>query len=574
MRKTLYCALASIADGRHMEVITVEPPASKRRRTNAPIGASASTWALLPEEAMTAILSHCGPADLGQLSAVDWRLRRLALDERLWKAIYETAFPPCGPKCIAALGASVAGMDIAALVDRGLDLMLDPAATAGGCALPLPDTVARLGDFDNLALRGCRHHWPDVVAARGYRWAYATAVTVRPRFFGPRLDGSPPCLVGRTPRSNTTYRGDVVDTCDGAHIPHGYGTSNFGVYYHPYDSDMIPRRIHTRGASGQWEDGKPHGRAVAWCDPCDDGMKPHAARLIDRCVGFYQGHWAMGHPHGAGVLIGHGHGPPSSRRVIPSLVRSGPWFYGKPARGTRAWGVVATAKDRPTAGIGASDPLDRSVVAPGIVRAADGRVAFVGRLGDDGKPSVGRLLDQHGALAYGGDVRAHRTGSPGRLFLPDGCRVDLCGWRGQFGTIPMGTDAAEMPRHDRHEIMVVVTYPGGDVMRWRGNPARPAEFVYADGRACRPPLGWVVGDWCQAATPPARLLLQDTPFARDLRDDILTASSYIQRCVFWPRIAEPDDALAYAGFLDHMARCHGPQWVRCRAAVRLLWSLD
>lgn len=49
---------------------------------------------------------------------------------------------------------------------------------------------------------------------------------------------------------------------------------------------------------------------------------------------------------------------------------------------------------------------------------------------------------------------------------------------------------------------------------------------------------------------------------------------YINSAVFWPHLSAAADAHLYAGFMDHMGECHGPLWVRCRAAVRLLWGFD
>ncbi|AJF97677.1 F-box domain protein [Pandoravirus inopinatum] len=550
-----------------MDSIDTNARANKRRRTDdiaCPTVADISVWNLLADEHVMAIFSWCAPADLGRLSVVDWRLRRLAFDERLWKRIYEMTFPPCGARCIATLCKSVAGLDIAALVDRGLDRLLHPTNTTEGCVLPLSDSVRKLGAIARPTLSGCHHHWPDVISVRGYRWAYAVATVHRPRFFGPHLDGSPACLVGRT--LNNDHRGDlIVGERRDVYVAHGYATVDATTFL---PSGTIYNTIRAQGVSGQWTRGYPDGHAVAWCglayDSDDDDMC-----LRDRCVGFYQGHWAQGRPHRVGTLIGPDYNGGRPKCGGPLVVRHGPWHHGVPGRGTRAWSVV-TQKNRPSAGMGIAD----TSVAPsavGIVRAIDGRVAFIGNF-SHGKPAVGLLMDRDGKVVYRGDVHTIHATRKGRLFLLDGRTVDFGEWKSEPTKNPPSRDDRDGPR-------LTVTYSNGDRLHCRGVAAQLIGFVCADGRTYRPPLGWDAAPCCLVYTEStqdlaARLLLQNTPFALAPEHPILSAHKHIPDGVFWPRIASPDEAIAYSGFLDHMALRHGSLWLRCRTAVRLLWGLD
>ncbi|AVK75025.1 F-box domain containing protein [Pandoravirus quercus] len=549
-----------------MDLNNANVHANKRRRTNDLVDLVAvdiNVWGLLADEHAMAILSWCTPADLATLSAVDWRLRRLALDERLWKDIYDTAFPSCGRGCIATLGKSVAGLDIAALVDRGLDLMLDPTKTTTGCVLPLPESVSGLGQIHNPALLSCHHHWPDVITARGYRWAYAVATVSRPRLFGPHLDGTPPRLVGRSCSLNTIYRGDLADGRRDTHVAHGYATADAIQFLPP--GSTTDRTIVAHSPSGQWAHGRLAGRAVAWCSPRDCDPRP-PTDYRNQWVGFYQGPWAGGCPHGIGILIGPDYKYPQPSCHAPSVVGCG----------NREWSVVAH-KDHPNAGVGTGGGMGDRGATMGVVRTVDGTVAFAGEVSRF-QPVAGRLMAQDGMAVYDGDVCAtDRKKRKGRLFFVDGRTIDLAGWGGELnrGTPPEF-------KYGRGAATILVTYVNGDMVRWYGNPASLIEFVCADGRVYQPPLGWDTAA-CRSSSShadssardqSARLLIQNTPFALPKGRDILLAHDHIRDLVFWPRLASSDDSLAYAAFLDHMAVHHGPLWVRCRAAVRLLWGLD
>lgn len=565
------------AGQRHtMDSADADTHANKRRRIDDPTdGAPAhgvAVWDLLADEDALAVLSHCAPADIGRVSAVNWRLRCLALDERLWKTLYDAIFPVCGKFCIAHVGRSVAGLDLEALVDRGLDLMLDPTKTTEGCALPLPEEVAALGDDDYVVGRGCRRHWPDVVAARGYRWAYAVAAVGRPRFFGPHLDGSPPSLIGRSCSLGATYRGDLVDIRGDdecvTYVAHGYATAD-AVCFVPWGSST-DHAIVARGASGQWAHGILEGRAVAWCRPAQRSLRPQTD-YRDQCVGFYRGPWVNGCPHGDGILIGPDYLYPQVACHAPSVVRSGTWRGGLPGHATRAWSVVS-AKDSACAGVGTL-ATSRDAPKTGIVRTAKGDVAFVGEVGE-WRPAVGRLMARDGGPTYDGDVCIEHGGHKGRLTLADGRTIDLDEQRDD----PDKAVSPE-PESDHHGMpAVVVTYPNGDRVRWRANAASPVAFIYADGRTCEPALGWDTAVCSPSPTvcvdTAARLLLDDTPFAAAQHHALFLAHDPIEGLVFWPRTAQKSDAPVHAPFLDHMAAHHGPRWVQCRAAVRLLWGLD
>lgn len=115
----------------------------------------------------------------------------------------------------------------------------------------------------------------------------------------------------------------------------------------------------------------------------------------------------------------------------------------------------------------------------------------------------------------------------------------------------------------------------------RAEPVTPIKFVYADGRALMPSLGWNMVPWCQpiwssrSGAAGTEALLCDTPFvSNNEHHHTPQMRAYLDHLVFWPRLAGPDDAVECAAFLGHMAAHHGPAWVRYCAAVRLMLDLD
>lgn len=566
-----------LAAGRATLLVSGEARADGPRRMDesakqTPSADAVAVWDLLSDEHAMAVLSWCAPADLGRLSAVNQRLRGLALDERLWKAVYEATFPPCGPCCIATLGASVASLDIDALVDRALGLMFDPAEIIADCVLPLPESVSALGQVQRPQADGCSHHWIEVIDVRGYRWAHAVATVDRPRLFGPHLDGSSPCLVGRSVSpGGTVYRGDLVASRRGTYVAHGYATAD-AVQVVPRDSAQEHALV-ARGPSGRWAHGKLSGRAVAWCGSPRPDSRLMSNEPRNWCVGFYLGLWVDGRQHGAGILMAPDYPYPRTRCGAPSMVRHGSWDSGRFGYPARAWSVVAH-ENHPNAGIGILETSGETQKT-GIVRAADGRVAFVGSV-RPWYPVVGRLMAHDGSVIYDGDVCVSHEKRRGRLFLSESrCAVTLAGWTGRLDRRPPPHEL----RHDRGTPTITIAYANGDQMRWHDNPASPAVFVYADGRMCRPPLGWEMapcypprGNLADGSV--TRPLIQDTPFALCETEGIIAARDSIRDLAFWPRLGDPDSIPTYTEFLDHMAIHHGPLWVRCRAAVRLLWGLD
>nr|UDO47487.1 F-box domain protein [Pandoravirus massiliensis] len=538
-------------------------------------------WDRLADEHVFCLLRHLGAGDLMRVSMVDRRFRCIALDECLWKALYIAAFPPCPTRCLATAGESVVGVDIAAIVNAGMDRMLDPTWAATECVIELPLAVRALGDMDSVPLATCPHHWPDVLYARGYRWAYAVAMVDSPRLFGPHLDGSPACLVGRS----QGWRGDLTKWPCGP-MGHGFATVD-SMNPCSWKRQWDPVRL--QSVSGQFSHGRPAGRVVAWCH------RVQSARCNERdwCTGFYQGTMTGAGPHGVGVLIGPTKGSAGRTQFghnrVLSVIRCGAWQDGRPVAGNRTWSVLGHREQAQAAGIGyCTGDTENS----GIVRTFNGKVAFLGTV-KSWEVVTGRFMSGDATVVYEGCARIALAADDdgdinnaiknrqrtrcSTLFIRDGRVADLAGWRGAWDG-----GSAPQSRQDAGPPTVIMTYANGDRMHWRGNPASPAEFVFADGRRlCRPPLGWNLVAHCAPTTlsggaePRARtrLLIQDTPFALPAGHAALS-HEYVDGVVFWPRLSTADDARLYVDFMDHMAACHGPQWVRCRAAVRLLWGLD
>lgn len=587
-------------------------PRPSKRSCSRPTAADARVFAdptpCLPDEILWLVLSLCDAQTLCAAGRADHRTRRVAMDGRLWKRLYEKAFPPCATgSCLARLGAIATHLDAdptataEALIDRLLD--------ASNEALD-PDPHRHLGSWSDLviaepsSLRSCLHHWPEVMEACGHRWAYAVSVAAagRPRHFGLapavplRLVGAvamPPC---DKKGPDAAYRGDLVPgTGAGRFVPSGYGTATGPLLRTGQDlhSPLV------RCASGRWKNGTPCGRIAAWSDvdpsrPGRSASRHSIGDIHDQCGaldGFYSGHWGPSGPHGAGVLFGR-------RRVgvgewASGVLKTGrSWclvpYVDAPLPRTertfwsiadfeRGWSTtrpdpppIRGASHRPT-GIGWRGASHR---ADGIIRGPSGRVAFSGVL-CDGWPLHGRLFDAGGRTVYEGAFH-HGVVSHGRLAIRDG----LTAYSERWDRSVEGGDLL------LSESGFVVRFEAtGDQFRMRheGDPSTDSplpivSFIYGDGRAVpQPPLGWEV-----ISVPP----LPDPAKTADIRGQspgdavlcetclpggrsrLLTAEAreaLVPSVFFWPRSAAALD------FVDYMA-VHHPGWDRCRAAVRALYG--
>ncbi|AGO85088.1 F-box domain containing protein [Pandoravirus salinus] len=511
-------------------------------------------WASLPDEIALTILAWCSAADLGRLSTVDRRLRRLALDESLWKAIYERAFPPCldddSTVCLYRLGLGIDTMAICREVDGALDRLLDPDVPTAGPEPDLSSLLWALGSVGNRAAQ-CPHWWPTIFIVRGYRWAFAVAATEVPRFFGPHIDASPATLVGRvTLRWGKRYRGDL-ERSRRRFKPHGHGIVKMTVGNGADGSDQV------EWVAARWE----HG---AYTDEVAASYVGHAYPTLrafpsDARAGFGCGR------RGSRTFIHNGAPSGSVGRHTASVVRSGPWRHGLPMPGGRMWTTVGdTFAPSSAAGIGCV--FSKDAHGRGIVRDKDGRAVFVGDIVNGHDLVRGQLFSGTGAVLYDGDIpKALRPTGQGRIRLADG-RVLY---------VAMDPENRQTGDYRPRGPTIIAVYPNGDRATYYGDPPQIATFARADGRVDDPPAGWnmiihvtevTTPDSVQALWP----LLQNTVLRVSNMDDILRWRDAITDGLFWPRSLSASDRTESLAFLDYMAARHGARWARCRAAVRVL----
>lgn len=543
-----------------------------------------ASWSSLPDEIALEIMRWCSARDLGNMSLVDHRCRRAALDESLWEALYTRAFPPChvacdgasslsgnvadgngtdnknaddwdweasSPLCMMRLGKALAQYDIAAVVTRELDRLADPASVVDGIMPRLPAALCVAANMGHR-IDTCPHHWPSTIVARGHRWALAVACVDRPRLFGPHLDGSPTQLIGcmtlETMLGKERYRGDLAwkDTVDGRAVD---GDDN--AYHDRNATDYRGRKKATQCTLVRH--GYGHVR-YRWAQH-PGIMHWIAGRWVvgDRTgIGFGYGHQGFCQYSGVGTwapnaAVSVHYGPESvecgHHSLCSILVRS---------PRVRSWRVLQGRHGLTQAGIGNraggnGDGADFGSDANGIVRGVDGAVLFQGRVG--ATPEDGSLFSRAGTLLYKGAMTTARADASGTVYVGDGrtMKINLC--RGAL----------------------TVHYTNGDCATWDRATMRLVSFEWADGSAVQAPQGW------DAVFGPVRALI--APAA--IQDTVLRFTSwpYIQSncdaiasARFWPRAGPSTPPTVGMGFLDSMARRHGPAWAQCRDAVSILYA--
>lgn len=553
-------------------------PCSRADVTQCNRGAS---WSSLPDEIALGVMRWCSARDLGNISLVDHRCRRVALDESLWEALYSRAFPPCpvvpddapslsgnvtdddeadskhaddwdweasSPLCLTRLGKALAQYDIPAVVTRELDRLADPSSVVDGIMPRLPAPLCAAANMGRR-IDACPHHWPSVIAARGYRWAFAVACVDRPRLFGPHLDGSPlqriGCVTLETAMGKERYRGDLArqGTAGGrsavedtdrersagayksrqedaqlADVRHGYGHVRYRWKQHP---DVV------HWIAGRWVAGDRTGVGFGY---------GHGGFCQYSGVGTWAANATVSLRYGPAELLECGHETLCSISVRSSRVRS--W---RVLRGRH--GLAQAAIGNRSGGNG--DGVDFGSDANGIVRGADGAILFQGRVGI--RPEEGRLFSRSGTLLYEGAMTTARTDTSGTVYVGDGrtMRIDL------------------------HHGALTVHYVNGDRATWNRTTMRLASFTWSDGSSVQAPHGWNI------VFGPMRLVvaqaaLQETVLRFTSWPDIQRDCDTIASALFWPRVGLSTSPAVSTAFLDLMARRHGPAWARCRDAVSIL----
>nr|UMO80033.1 F-box domain containing protein [Pandoravirus aubagnensis] len=547
-----------------------------------------ASWSSLPDEIGLEMMRWCSARDLGNMSLVDHRCRRVALDESLWEALYTRAFPPCpivcggtscisgngddgdnhdnkgaddwdwqasSPLCMMRLGEALTQYDIAAVVARELDRLADPTSVVDGIMPRLPAALCAAANMGHR-IDACPHHWPSIIAARGYRWALAVACVDQPRLFGPHLDGSPTQLIGcmtlETMMGKERYRGDLMQrgTVDGRAVDsddkayHGHNATDYRGRNKATQSTLVRHGYgHVRYRWAQ-HPGVMHWIAGRWVDGDRSG------------IGFGYGHKGFCQYSGVGTWAANAavsirYGPDSvecghhslcsisvrSPRVRSWRVLQGQYGLTQAAVGNRAGGD----------GDGDGDGADFGSKANGIVRGVDGTVLFQGRVGVT--PEDGRLFSRSGTLLYKGALTTARTDTSGIVYVGDGRTMKINLRRGAL----------------------TVHYTNGDCATWDRATMRLVSFEWADGSTVQAPHGWdIVFGPVHALIAPAAI--QDTVLRFTSWPDIQSNCNAIASARFWPRAGPSTAPTVGMGFLDSMARRHGPVWAQCRDAVSILYA--
>ncbi|AGO84831.1 F-box domain containing protein [Pandoravirus salinus] len=526
---------------------------------------SVADMTALPNEILAIIMGMCAPRNLCRLAAVSSALRRLALDERLWKLHYKRAVGRCygvPGGCLARGGNQLGDVDPFACIIATADRLLDIKS-------PIVDASDPYRAMRHLCRsvpqQSCRHHWPSVIRARGYRWAYAVAKVKRPRWFGPHLDGSPASLVGRVERGGHLCCGDFV-RIRGKYKPHGYATCD-GMS-HKCDCGSTHHVV--RKVSGIWSHGVPTGPVVGWM-PLQKGdaysrsgssclcrgWSESYVGCLDDCALFLHGGYGSHGLEGLGVVVGS------------KTMRACQWVRGQPTDVV----TIHKSSGQQACADGRSDSRVR-----GTLRV-HGLLGFCGTIESEDTPREGDFFGTHGNVLFRGDLDAGK----GRIYADDGLVLKCNKWNREWRR-------DRQDRGDPGKAPISVYYANGDKAVWARTGQQPVlvRFV-AGGTSYEPILGWHVVMLPDASTPEAADDSRDQSQGRRLvidqdwvwsssacRDQIRWPDRVVDlNLVFWPRINSTrfiDDVLR---FVNHMVSNHDAQlWTRCLKAVRAFYGLD
>ncbi|AVK76649.1 F-box domain containing protein [Pandoravirus neocaledonia] len=569
----------------------------------------------LPDEILAHVAGHLPLVAVAALGRTSRQMRDICLDDRLWRRFYARDFPPCseGDKgCLWHMSTAVGEFDLPAYAKSRLDRLLDPGVRESPLVHvanedPAADRTQSILD----ALIGCGvcemcpHHWRSVIAAKGYRWAYASNA-VPPRTFAAYPD-LPPCLVGRIPLTGRPltgdYRGDVerVPSFFGSewqqYRPQGLGTA---VYRFDGVESRLNGNMLRRCVSGEWRDGHMHGHAVSWSGRglCTDPRPPEdrSCRYVEGDYHYFEGQHVDGRPCGRGALIGAG------------VIRLGVWSADGTCVG-QSWRitgadikrVISNGVDR-LSGIGTtgSSALSGRETGPGLVRTGDGIVAFCGNLGD-GRPTKGQAFDLSGSLIYDGEFGCDGIDGKGTLYLANGGVMKSDTWKQTYYAMTYTDTNEAIPC-----LYGTITYPNGDKVKcqWIESAyeygGMPSPVVYgfrysrhdaaADvaGLCLSSALGWqVVVPGRHELDPAARDADGDPPPTTSaalerthlsaLCSGHLGRRRWIADFVFWPQVyprgfdyPDADDAIQ---FVEHMTSRH-PEWAPYRSAIYAFYGLQ
>lgn len=578
-----------------------------------------SAWDALPDEVICLVLEACTQRDISTLAQTCRRMRRLCMDDALWRRVYLRDFPPCREACLWLLGNEVDRLPVSLLdhVQRRLGRVLDrddDLSALDPVDARVAQSIEHLTGGSVEGVSRCVHHWPAVIQARGYRWACASmvaldgggAVTRRP-FHANYAPGASGAIVGSCAvQAPHTYdskgRGDREDdwTDDGAIYPAAYrgevAVRGGGFVAHGAGT-LTSRADHRRQwmcRSGLWKHAKAH-RARGPCAWWQSVHGRHDGAAFVHCSGADRvPHLVEGFrvtmcntgvllmPSGDIAAVGclsHAHADTDPRKGATRLALIA--CSGTPGRcqGT----VTAMTTDlslRVIANHIGSKGCWTALCADGqgLVRTPGRRVAFAGWL-HRCCPQSGSAWSVDGHLLYDGLFEREETDS-GTFYRSDGTTL-ACSW-------------ARARRDDLRAFEpVTMVHPDGATVVWRewrdvDGHMRPRVFDFfwapsgTDAAATERP--WPCSTWDVVVLPREPGALPEAPMCPLLADAGMPVAGSL--CVppiyeiladlaFWPRPngaggKRPHLADTFA-FVSRMAATR-PRWVRCARIVSALYG--
>lgn len=578
-----------------------------------------SVWDAFPDEVICIVLEACAQRDIGALAQTCRRMRRMCMDDALWRRVYLRDFPPCRGACLWVLGNEVDRLPVSLLdhvqhrlgraLDREDDLsVLDPVDAR------VAQSIEHLTGDSVEGVSHCVHHWPAVIQTRGYRWACASMVALddgiatRRRFHANYTPGAPGVIVGfcavQAPYAyDSKGRGDREEnwTDDGALYPAAYRgevTVRGGGFVAHGAGTLTSRADHRHQwmcRSGVWKHGKGH-RAKGPCAWWQSVHGRHDGAVFVHCSG------ADRVPHlveefsgtvcNTGVLLtplddivaagclSHAHADTDPRKGATRMA-----LVARPGTpGRRQGTVTAVTTDlslRAIANHLGSRGCWTTLCADGqgLVRTPSRRVAFAGWL-HRCCPQSGSAWSVDGHLLYDGLFEREET-VRGTFYRSDGTTL-TCSW-------------AHARRDDLRAFEpVTAVHPDGATVVWRewrdvDGHMRPrvVGFYWAPSgvSAAGAERPWPSSThWDVVVLPrepnappeaPVRPLLADT--GMPVADSLCVPHIYeiLGDLAFWPRPNGAHDKRPHLhdalAFVSRMAATR-PRWARCARIVSALYG--
>ncbi|AGO85055.1 F-box incomplete domain containing protein [Pandoravirus salinus] len=574
-----------------------------------------TVWDALSDEAVWCVLVVCAQRDICALAGTCHRMHRLCTDDALWRHIYRRDFPPCRGACLLTLGDEVSRSPLSPLdhAQRRLDRLL---SQDGDLSAPDPLEVC-MWTVDRLTtgaicddVSHCVHHWPDVISARGHRWACASMVPLasrsapQRRFYPVGATDAQGTIVGCCKARSASlydrecdndeedpyeseyaapYRGEV-EIRNSRFIAHGMGTvsgnhKSRGLPWVCRSGAWSHGRDHLQGPCASWQRAVGQPETVVFVHSSGRDVLRHGDTRCDSVCGV----GVLLSSDGA-VAVGclcHYDGDPQKGSTRLALIAHGA-DRAEPCTGS-VTAMTTGASLRRVANYLSGARRSKSIDGTGLLRTPSQRVAFVGSFAK-GEPHIGKTWDVDGRLLYAGSFKYNAL-DHGTLYATDG--------RTLRGSWVRGWRDVDSPAYRIPATHVTVSHPDGATVLWnnwmrvdgRTRP-RVADFWWTStpGDTTGVERPWPSADWdvfvlqpdrTQRTRAPARPLLAEAGLGVARSTHLLHADEITDDLAFWPR-PNPDDGPRphlddTLAFLARMVPTR-PRWVRCPSIVRAMYA--